>query len=100
MSETRGWHSRGYLPHYDDGRAIQTIGYRLIDSLSAEVVAQLEEQTLDDEKRRAAIEHYLDTGYGSCVLKERDAAQAVIDSWRHRAETDYRLHAWVVMPNH
>ncbi|MBI4625006.1 MAG: transposase [Verrucomicrobia bacterium] len=100
MPEPRGWHSRGYLPHYDDGRSIQTITYRLADSLPAHVLAQLEEQTLDDDKRRAAIEHYLDAGHGSCILREPTNAQIVLDTWRHFDGVEYQLHAWVVMPNH
>jgi REP element-mobilizing transposase RayT len=100
MSDPLGWHSRGYLPHYDDGHAIQTITYRLADSLPANTVRQLEEQALDDEKRRAAIEAYLDSGYGSCVLREPDNARAVVDSWRHADGDEYQLHAWVVMLNH
>ena len=49
MTLPQGWHLRGYLPHYDDGRSIQSITYRLIDSLPAEVVIKLREQNLDDE---------------------------------------------------
>ncbi len=100
MNESRGWHSRGYLPHYDDGAKIQSITYRLADALPAEVVAKLEEQALDDEKRRVAIEHFIDAGHGSCVLRQARCAEAVIENWQHFDATRYRLHAWVVMPNH
>ena len=100
MLETRGWHSRGYLPHYDDGASIQSITYRLSDSLPADVLAKLEEQALGDEKRRAEIERYLDAGHGCCILRQPDCAEAVVENWRHFDETRYCLHAWVVMPNH
>jgi len=100
MLETRGWHSRGYLPHYDDGASIQSITYRLADSLPAAVVAKLEEQALGDDKRRAEIEHYLDAGHGCCILRRAECAGAVLENWRHFDEMRYRLHAWVVMPNH
>jgi putative transposase len=100
VSDFEAWHSRGYLPHFDDGRSIQTITYRLGDSLPAHVLAQLEEQTLDDDKRRAAIEHYLDAGHGSCVLREPANAQTVLDTWLHSNGDRFQLHAWVVMPNH
>ncbi|MFM2091811.1 MAG: hypothetical protein RLZZ127_2300, partial [Planctomycetota bacterium] len=33
-----GWHSRGYLPHFDTARVIQSITYRLADSLPADVL--------------------------------------------------------------
>ena len=100
MLEPRGWHARGYLPHYDDGASLQAITYRLSDSLPAAVVAKLEEQALDDEKRRVEIEHYLDAGHGCCILRQPVCAEAVLENWRHFDETHYRLHAWVVMPNH
>jgi REP element-mobilizing transposase RayT len=96
----RGWHSRGYLPHYDDGEKQQTITYRLADSLPAAVVAKLEEQALGDENRRTEIEHYLDASHGCCVLRKPACAEAVLENWRHFDEARYRLHAWVVMPNH
>ncbi len=100
MSTPQGWHLRGYLPHYDDGRSIQSITYRLIDSLPAEVVIKLREQKLDDEAQRVEIENHLDAGWGSCVLREASNAQAVIDTWKYHEGIGYHLHAWVVMPNH
>lgn len=100
MPQPEGWHSRGYLPHYDDGCAIQAITYRLADSLPAHVLGQLEEQTADDTKRRAAIERYLDAGHGSCALGQHANAEAVVRAWMHGNGVGYRLHAWVIMPNH
>lgn len=98
--EPPGWYSRGYLPHYDDGLKIQAITYRLADALPSAVVAKLEEQALNDEKRREAIEAYLDAGHGRCVLREPRCAEAVIENWRRFEGIRYRLHAWIVMPNH
>lgn len=100
MPEPRDWHSRGYLPHYDDGRKIQSITYRLADALPIHVVEKLEEQALGDDKHRAGIEEYLDAGHGSCLLKQPHCAETVVENWRHFDGTRYRLHAWVVMPNH
>ncbi|MEI6862115.1 MAG: transposase [Verrucomicrobiota bacterium] len=100
MPEAPGWHSRGFLPHYDDGAYLQAITYRLADALPAEVVAKLEEQSLDDELRREQFEHYLDAGHGYCVLRKPECAKAVVENWRHFHGARYRLHAWVVMPNH
>ncbi len=60
--------------------------------------------SFNDEERKArlrhAIDRYLDSGRGSCVLNKAIAAQVVIDAWRHFDGQRYRLHAWVVMPNH
>jgi hypothetical protein len=60
----RGWHSRGYLPHFDMPGLVQFINYRLDDAMPAslrhEWATLLE---IDDElKRRTKIEEYLDRG--------------------------------------
>lgn len=36
-------------------------------------------------KLRQLIEHFLDTGHGSCILRRPEVAQVVIDSWQHFA---------------
>ena len=100
MTTPQGWHLRGYLPHYDDGRSIQSITYRLIDSLPADAIEKLREQNPDEDAQRIEIEKYLDAGCGSCVLREAGNAQVVIDTWKHHEGVGYHLHAWVVMPNH
>jgi putative transposase len=103
-----GWHSRGYLPHFDSSHVIQHITYRLADSLPRAVLDQMRaevgrtaletEQGKNDLRQR--IEAYLDAGYGSCVLQAPEVARVVIDTWRHFDGERYRLLAWVVMPNH
>lgn len=68
----KGWHHRGYLPHFDDQTKIQTITYRLADSLPQKLLQRLagELDTPDgDIAYRQRIEDYLDRGYGSCCLK-------------------------------
>src|ERR1700690_1762009 len=67
----RGWHSRGYLPHFDMPGVIQMLNYRLDDAMPAnrrrEWTALLE---IDEElKRRTKIEEYLDRGFGHCELR-------------------------------
>jgi putative transposase len=98
--DPRGWYSRGYLPHFDDGRSLQAVTYRLADALPAQVIAKLEEQALDDARRRESLEQYIDAGYGSCALRLTENATAVIENWLHHHGAHYWLHAWVVMPNH
>jgi REP element-mobilizing transposase RayT len=102
-----GWHSRGYLPHFDAPRAIQQITYRLADSLPAELLAKFDQELLalaDDLKRdvarRRRIEAFLDAGHGSCVLKHPEAARCVVETWLRFDAERYRLLAFVVMPNH
>ena len=99
----KGWHSRGYLPHFDVSGLYQAITYRLGDSLpgSAGVPPALPSQS-DDEKteRRQQIERDLDKGYGSCILRDKEIAQIVVNAWTYFDGKRYDLVAYVVMPNH
>jgi REP element-mobilizing transposase RayT len=94
------------LPHFDAARVIQSITYRLADSLPADVLRHIESELQDepDEQRqtqlRRRVERFLDSGHGACVLRRPEIAQLVIDAWRHFDGQRYHLHAWVVMPNH
>jgi len=101
-----GWHSRGYLPHFD-GRAIpQFITLHLADSIPKKVIRRWEEELghLDDELDRILlqkrIERYLDQGYGSAFLKDSRVATIVQDSLLKLDGVRYDLFSWVVMPNH
>jgi len=98
----KGWHSRGYLPHFDQPGLIQGITFRLSDSLPAHVVASLAEdlQEADDPAKRARIEAYLNAGYGACYLREPRIAGLVEDALLYFDGERYRLIAWVIMPSH
>jgi len=101
-----GWHSRGYLPHFDGGEIAQTINLRLADSLPQTVLrAWIKEIARDfpesmDAVLRRRIERYLDQGYGSCALGDARVAAMVQKSLLHFDDERYRASAWVVMPNH
>jgi putative transposase len=96
------WHSRGYLPHFDQPGLVQAVTYRLWDALPAHVVEQLaaESNTLSDAKKRARLEEYLNAGYGDCYLQQARIAQIVEGNWFHFDGKRYILIAWVIMPNH
>jgi putative DNA methylase len=102
----RGWHSRGYLPHFDRANLIQAITFRLADSLPATKLAALELELAhlaDGEReveRRRAIEAALDAGHGECPLKNPKIAEIVESALVHFDGRRYRLLAWCVMPNH
>jgi len=101
-----GWHSRGYLPHFDGGEIAQTITLHLADSLPQAVLAKwtralsAESAANADAILRRRIEYYLDQGYGSCALKDARVATTVQESLLHFDGERYWLSAWVVMPNH
>ena len=101
-----GWHSRGYLPHFDSSEVTQHVTFHLADSLPADAVAHMaaELDLIDPEKRdterRRRMEALIDAGHGSCLLREPRHAQLVQTSLLAFDSTRYRLLAWVVMPNH
>jgi putative DNA methylase len=100
------WYSRGYLPHFDDGKKTQFITIRLFDSMPQVVLdrwrKELEQESLEKMEAilRRRIENYLDQGYGSCFLKKPGVAKMVQNSLLFHDNQRYRLSAWVVMPNH
>ena len=98
----KGWHSRGYLPHFDVPGAWQMINYRLADSMPFTQRHEWESllKVEDDLQRFAKIEDYLDRGRGACELGDPRAASVVEENWQYLDGKEYRLLAWVVMPNH
>jgi REP element-mobilizing transposase RayT len=101
-----GWHSRGYLPHFDGGEIPQTITFRLYDSLPQAVLDRWRQELARDavseatETLRRRVEYYLDQGYGSSFLKDERIASMVQSALLYFDRVRYRLIAWVIMPNH
>ncbi|MEO6393551.1 MAG: transposase [Pyrinomonadaceae bacterium] len=102
----RGWHGRGYLPHFDGGEIVQSLTLHLGDSMPQSVLdrwkrmlAHLPEEEMDRTLRKR-IDAYLDQGYGRCYLRDERVAKQMQDSLLYFNEERYRLYAWVVMPNH
>jgi REP element-mobilizing transposase RayT len=94
----RGWHSRGYLPHFDSLEVVQFITFRLFDSLPAEALHKLKlaETPIADADRDA----FLDAGSGNCWLRQPEIARIAEDALLHFDGERYRLMAWTIMPNH
>ena len=101
-----GWHTRGYLPHFDGVAKPQFITLHLGDSIPPRVIERWKRElrSLPYEQERILlqkrIEKYLDMGYGSASLKQPEIAKMVQDSLLKYDGSRYRLFAWVVMPNH
>lgn len=98
----RGWHSRGYLPHFDAPGLRQFLTWRLADSLPASRRSEWEHllQIEDERQKQIELEAYLDKGHGSCLLRLEDVAQAVERTFLFDDGLRCRLLAWVIMPNH
>ena len=102
----RGWYSRGYLPHRDERQLIQSVTFRLADSLPRAKLEALEAELSSlppehvDTARRQRIETWLDAGWGCCALRHPEVAQHVEAVLLHFHDQRYHLHAWCIMPNH
>ena len=101
-----GWHSRGYLPHFDGGAIPQFVTLHLADSVPTTVkkrwLQQLDHLVESEQKimLRTRVEKYLDIGYGQCYLKDSRIAAMVQESLLAFDRVRYELFAWVIMPNH
>ncbi len=104
--EHKGWHYRGYLPHYDGGDVIQFITFRLHDSIPERLLRMWIEQMEVVEKHKAKmmlyakIEKYLDKCRGNCWLQNPEIAEIVQNALLHFNGERYRQHSWIIMPNH
>lgn len=104
----RGWHSRGYLPHWDHPALIQSINFRLADSMPHTIIegwlhelaqsSRIESQRTTELRRR--IDEYLDAHHGACWMQKPEIAQLVENALLHFDSKRYRLLAWCIMPNH
>ena len=96
MMNPKGWHSRGYLPHFDSPETIQFVTFRLADSLPRAVM----EAQLGRDGAVLTIDQELDAGLGECWLRKPDIAALVQQALLHFDGARYRLLAWCLMPNH
>src|SRR5215471_4149710 len=98
----RGWHTRGYLPHFDIPGVIQMVNLRLADALPQELQHEWSVifQINDERQRRTRLEEYLDQGYGACELAIPALARHMEEILLYDDNRLYRLLAWVIMPNH
>jgi REP element-mobilizing transposase RayT len=105
-AEPLGWHGRGYLPHFDGGEVTQMVTFRVADSLPRDLLERLdwELQHAPPEERHSRwlrqVERLLDRGHGECWLAASAIAELVQTALLHFDHESYRLHAWVIMPNH
>ena len=101
-----GWYSRGYLPHYNNRHTLQSVTFRLADSLPQSMLDELAKELhgMDPKKsdiaRRKQIETWLDSGMGCCALKHSDLAAILQETILKFDGSRYRLITWCIMPNH
>jgi putative transposase len=110
-------HTENLLPHWQQAGAVYFITFRLADAIPTklrnqwrderEIWLQLHPQPWTAEAEQeyhkrfsAAIERWLDAGYGSCILRRRDCANIVDETLRHFDGERLSLISSIVMPNH
>jgi REP element-mobilizing transposase RayT len=93
----KGWHTRGYLPHFDSPETVQFVTFRLFDSLPPEALQKLARCVgpIGDADR----DSFLDAGSGSCWLLQPELARITEDALLHFDGERYRLGASTIMPN-
>jgi len=95
------------LPHWESEGGTYFVTFRLHDSVPDSVRQDVAERKrlplkLPKDKRPSVkeVEVYLDRGNGECYLQQPAIAEIVANAIQHLNGKDYRLIAWVVMPNH
>ena len=108
---------RRNLPHWAADSTLIFITYRLADSMPAEKLRAWQEEhdewisrhpePWDETVTReyfdtfpVKLDELLDAGYGSCVLAHEACRRIVSENLLRFDAERYRLHAFVVMPNH
>ena len=98
----RGWHQRGFLPHFDAPHVTQFLTFQLADSFPVARRAEWEPilRESHESAKRKKLEAWLDRGHGECWMRRPDVAHLVEQALLQADGREYRMQAWVVMPNH
>jgi REP element-mobilizing transposase RayT len=105
------------LPHWQQGQVAVFVTWRLADALAEEKLAAWHSERTKwlvhhpepwnvatrlcyAELFGQRIDRWLDAGHGSCLLRDPLARVELIQVLQAFDGTRYRMHAWVVMPNH
>lgn len=93
----KGWHQRGYLPHFDTPECPQHVVFRTLGSLPTALLRNLPP---DAATRRRLVDAALDALLGTRPLEDIQTATIVEEALLHFQGSRYDLLAWCVMPNH
>ena len=98
----RGWHERGYLPHFDAPGVTQVMTVNLVDAFPVTRRAEWEPlfKVPDESERRRQLQAWLDRGHGQCWLRQPSVAELVEQTLLAEHRQLYALQAWPIMPNH
>jgi putative transposase len=103
----KGWYIAGRLPHRDLPGILQFVTFRLADSLPPPLPPPLRRpprdhssHTPDTSLTDDDFDSHLDRGLGRCDLRRPEIASLVEECLWYHDGIRYRLHGWVIMPNH
>lgn len=89
--QPRGWHARGYVPHFDSPERIQHVILRSAGSLPGHLATGV---------TPAEIDGLLDTQAHDSIFADPRAASIIQGALLHFDGIRYRLLGWCVMANH
>ena len=105
------------IPHWNQSDCVQFVTFRLVDSLPQSKLheyRQKREEWLNTHPKPwdssiqedydnifgAALDKWIDAGYGECLLKDKRVRDALEDVIMHSDGMSYDIYAFVIMPNH
>jgi putative transposase len=98
VMKQKGWHRRGYLPHFDVKGIVQHVVLCTKDALSQHVVEALSE--CDPTQRRRMADETLDRSRDGNLFCDATCAAAFEEQLLHFDGERYDVLAWCIMPNH
>ena len=109
--EIKDWHRRFHSVPHRENKALQSITFRLYDSLPKEVIEEIKLKldinedddfcdSIQYQRLRQKIAEYEDAGYGQCFLRDKRIAAIMQDTLKHFDGERYQLICWCIMPNH
>ena len=109
--EIKDWHRRFHSVPHRENKALQSITFRLYDSLPKEVIEEIKLKldikkddpacnSMQYQRLRQKIAEYEDAGYGQCFLRDERIAAIMQDTLKHFDGERYQLLCWCIMPNH
>jgi putative transposase len=96
--ENKGWHSRGYLPHFDADGVVQHVVLNTKAALPPKFLNSLSD--LDFLEKFEKIEAALDCAASGNIFEDGECAAAVEREVIFFDGDRYDLLAWCIMPNH
>ena len=111
VSPIKDWHRRFHSVPHRENKALQSITFRLYDSLPKEVIEEIKLKldikkddpscnSMQYRRLRQKIAEYEDAGYGQCFLRDERIAAIMQDTLKHFDGERYKLLCWCIMPNH